>query len=38
MEIVFSQIPHSFSAQSIAEDIMKAEPLDVSEKTSKIFL
>lgn len=29
MDIIFSQTPHSFSAQSIVESILNSEPLDV---------
>lgn len=31
MEIVFSQTPHSYSAQTIAEKVLSSEPLDVSD-------
>lgn len=44
MEIVFSQVPHSFSAQTIAENVFAKDPLDVrkeylvSQETNTSFL
>lgn len=43
MEIIFSQVPHSFSAQTIAENVFNDEPSepidvrDIFEKTMKLL-
>ena len=38
MEIVFAQAPHSFSAQSITEEILNADPLNVEQNFLKIYM